>query len=275
MVMQPRRLWNEPSPQKGWRRRRRRRRGALQSLLSEALGGYCSSLAGHRGDSCRLILLLHPFFLLLEATQPLNFGAESAVTPWGSATRGSTKSPWRSLIPKALRKEVMLSRLPRLGGGTGRRQSWRLNLALWEGAKHGPRGRSAAQTLHAVGAASPTHVRPQKSQGRGHVPVGCSALGREADFSCHGASCPLRLVFSLPSAFCLFFSTEQFEMTALKSFSFQRSVICCSGVCFAQPCTCCSGEHQPPPDNPSHCWIFGYHLALAFGEMLGILKWGK
>lgn len=270
MVMQPRRLWNEPSPQKGCRRRRRRRRRGGSSIPTLRSPGRILLKSGW---SQRRFLspdfAVTSFFLLLEVTQPLNFGAESAVTPWRSAARGSTKSPWRSLIPKALRKEVMLSRLPRLGGGPGRRQSWRLNLALWEGAKHGPRGRSAAQTLHTVGAASPTHVRPQKSQGRGHVPVGCSALGREADFSCHGASCPLRLVSSLPSAFCLFFSTEQFEMTALKSFNFQRSVISCSGVCFAQPCTCCSEKHQPPPANPIHCWIFGYHLALAIGEMLG------
>lgn len=137
-----------------------------------------------------------PFFIA-EVTQPLECGAGTAVTPQGSAVRGSTKAP------QALREEGMLSQLhkgsssliPSSGKGgdavpapqPGRWhreerqgfQGW-LNLALGDGAKHGPRGRSAAQTLHTVGAASPTHVRPQKSQGRETWARGlfCSGKGR-------------------------------------------------------------------------------------------------
>lgn len=72
---------------------------------------------------------------------------------------------------------------------------FRLDLALWEGAKHGLRGRSAAQTLQTVGAASPTHSSGHSNHKAGeHVDVGCSALGREVDLS--WSFLPSRLVSS-------------------------------------------------------------------------------
>lgn len=119
---------------------------------------------------------------MLEATQPLECGAGTAVTPRGRAARGSTKAPG-SLIPSSEKGGDVV---------TGRRQSWRLNSAFWDGAKHGPPWQIRSPNIAGLWVLPVPHTSGHRNHKAGeHVAVGCSALGRGADLSRHAASCPL------------------------------------------------------------------------------------